>query len=72
MLIDRGLENFQNLINWGVKINGRLDFEKRLYMIVQGQKGQKQVVIEHKTKIYTAVRYFAMKSGVNSTNKERK
>ena len=41
-------------------------------MIVQGQKGQKQVVIEHKTKIYTAVRYFAMKSGVNSTNKERK
>ena len=30
-------------------------------MIVQGRKEQKQVVIEHRTKIYTAVRYFAMK-----------
>ena len=32
-------------------------------MIIQGQKEQKQVVIEHKAKIYTAVRYFAMKTG---------
>ena len=33
-------------------------------MIIQGRKEQKQVDIEHKTKIYTiytAVRYFAMK-----------
>ena len=32
-------------------------------MIVQGRKEQKQVVIKHKTKIYTAVRYFAIKIG---------
>ena len=32
-------------------------------MIIQGRKEQKQVFIEHKTKIYTAVRYFAMKIG---------
>ena len=32
-------------------------------MSIQGQKEQKQVVIEHKTKIYTAVCYFAMKIG---------
>ena len=32
-------------------------------MIIQGQKEQKQVVIKYKTKIYTAVRYFAMKVG---------
>ena len=30
-------------------------------MIIQGWKEQKQVVIKHKTKVYTAVRYFAMK-----------
>ena len=30
-------------------------------MIIQGWKEQDQVVIKHKTKIYTAVRYFAMK-----------
>ena len=32
-------------------------------MIIQGWKEQKQVVIKHKTKIYIAVRYFAMKIG---------
>ena len=32
-------------------------------MIIQGRNEQKQVVIEHKTEIYTAVRYFAMKIG---------
>ena len=34
-------------------------------MIIQGRKEQKQVVIEDKAKIYTEVRYFAMKSGRN-------
>ena len=34
-------------------------------MIVQGRKEQKHVVIEHKTKIYAVVRYFAMKIGLN-------
>jgi len=32
-------------------------------MIIQGGKGQKQVVIECKAKIHIAVRYFAMKIG---------
>ena len=32
-------------------------------MIIKGQKAQKQVTIKYKTKIYTAVRYFAMKIG---------
>ena len=32
-------------------------------MIIQRRKEQKHVVIEHKTEIYTAVRYFAMKIG---------
>ena len=32
-------------------------------MIIQGRKEQKQAVIMHRTKIYTAVRYFAMKTG---------
>ena len=32
-------------------------------MILQGRKEQKQVVIKHKTKIYTAVRCIAMKIG---------
>ena len=32
-------------------------------MIIQGRKEQKQVVIEHKTKLCTAVSYFAMKIG---------
>jgi len=32
-------------------------------MIIQGLKEQKQVVIKHKAKINTAVRYFAMKIG---------
>ena len=41
-------------------------------MIIQGQKEQRQVVIENKTKIFTAVRHFAMKIGRNSTSKERK
>ena len=41
-------------------------------MIIQGRKEQKQVVIKQKTKIYTAVRYFAWKLGVHSTNKEMK
>ena len=31
-------------------------------MIIQGRKEQKQVVMEHKAKVYTAVRYSAMKS----------
>ena len=32
-------------------------------MIIQGREEQKQVVLEHETKIYTAVRYFVMKIG---------
>ena len=32
-------------------------------MMIQGRKEQKQVLIKHKTKIYAAVRYFAMKIG---------
>ena len=30
-------------------------------MIIQGWKEQEEVVIDHKAKTYTAVRYFAMK-----------
>ena len=41
-------------------------------MIIQVWKEQKQVVIQQKAKIYTTVRYFAMKMGADSTNKERK
>jgi len=41
-------------------------------MIIQGRKEQNQVVIKRKTKIYTAVRCFAMKLDANSTNQERK
>ena len=41
-------------------------------MIQEGRKEQKQVVIKHRTKMYTKTRYFAMKIGINSTNKERK
>ena len=37
--------------------------EKRLLMIIQGRKEQKQVVVEHKTKIYTEACYFALKIG---------
>ena len=32
-------------------------------MIIQGQKEQWQVLIEHKTKTYTAVPYFAIAIG---------
>ena len=32
-------------------------------MIIQGRKELERVVIKHKAKIYTAVRYFAMKIG---------
>ena len=32
-------------------------------LIIQGRKEHKQVVIRHKTKICTAVHYFAMKIG---------
>ena len=32
-------------------------------MIMHERKEQEQVVIKHETKIYTAVRYFAMKIG---------
>ena len=32
-------------------------------MFIQGRKEQKQVVIKHKAKTYTAVLYFAMKIG---------
>ena len=32
-------------------------------MIIQERKEQKKVIIKHKTKIYTTVRYFAMKIG---------
>ena len=30
-------------------------------MIIQGRREQKQVVLKHKTKMYTAACYFAMK-----------
>ena len=30
-------------------------------MIILGWKEEEQVVLKHKTKLYTAVRYFAMK-----------
>ena len=33
-------------------------------MIIKGRKEQKQVVMKHKTKIYTAIHYFAMKIGL--------
>ena len=32
-------------------------------MIIQGRKEQKQIVVEHTAKIYTAVRYLVMKIG---------
>jgi len=34
-----------------------------IYVITQRRKEQKRVVIEHKAKIYTAARYFAIKIG---------
>ena len=39
-------------------------------MIIQGRKEQNQVVIKHKTKIYTAVRYFAMEIGLKKKGNE--
>ena len=47
----------------GIKADRGLVFEKWLYMIIQGRKEQKLVVIKHKDKVYTAVRYFAIKIG---------
>ena len=47
----------------GVKTNGGSEFYKRLWMIIQERKEQNQAVIKHKTNIYTAARYFAMKIG---------
>ena len=41
-------------------------------MIIQGRKEENQVVIMHKTKIYTAVLYLPIKLDVNSTSKQRK
>ena len=41
-------------------------------MITKRRKEQKQVVVKHKDKIYTEARYFTLKRGSNSTNKERK
>ena len=64
VLINRNRKKFRNLINGGFKINGGgSEFEQRLYMIIQGRKEQKEVVIKHKTKIYTKARYFAIKIG---------
>ena len=40
-------------------------------MSIQGRKEQKQVVIEHKNKMFTAIRYFAMKI-VRKQYKQRK
>jgi len=39
------------------------EFEKRFNMIIKRRKEQKQVVIRHKTKMYTEARYSAMKIG---------
>ena len=66
ILIDRGVrKNPQNIINGGRGENKwGLEFEKRLQMILQGLKEEKQVVKEHKAKIYKAVRYFALRSGI--------
>ena len=36
------------------------------------RKVQKPVIIKHRTKIYTEASYFALKMGVNNTNKEKK
>jgi len=59
-----GQRKFQNLING-------LEFDKRLEMIIQGWKEQKQVVIKHRLN-YTGVCYFAINIGCKSINNERK
>ena len=41
-------------------------------MTIQRRKEQRQVVIKHKSKIYTKAYYFALEIGPNSTNKEMK
>jgi len=41
-------------------------------MILQGRKEQKQVVIKHKTKIYTKTHYFAIKIGREVLKKKEK
>ena len=62
-LINRGMKKMQNLINGGFKINGRgLEFEKGRTILLKGQKEQHQVVMQHKTKLYTEASYFAFKS----------
>ena len=40
----------------------RLEFEKRLNMIIKQGKEQKQDIIKHKTKIYTEAFYSTLKS----------
>ena len=44
-------------------LNGGSESERRLQMTKQGRKEQKQVVVEHKTKIDTAACYFALEIG---------
>jgi len=58
-----GWKKFRNAINGRVKINGGSSNLGKGFKRLQGWKEQKQVVIEHKTKIYTAVRHFAIKIG---------
>ena len=61
-----GWKKFRNLINGGgVKINGEVGVREKGVNDIQEWKEQKQIVIKHKTKIYTAERYFAMKSWRN-------
>ena len=63
VLIGRGSGKIPKFNKRGVKIHRGLEIEKRLEMVIQGREEQKQVDIEHKTKTFTAVRYFAMKIG---------
>ena len=51
----------------GVKINGGSEFEKCLTMIRKLQSGCRKA----EAKIHREARYFVLKLGLNSTNKER-
>ena len=44
-----------------VKINGISEIEKRLKRITKGRKEQRQVVMKHKSNIYTEAGNFGLK-----------
>ena len=57
-------------MNGGVKINGGLEYEKRLYMSINCWKKQKRIVRQHKTEGYKKPHYFAMTIGYKVVTKK--